>query len=201
MEKFVNEYKIDKNFLDEFVKNWLKNLIFKPLNYILSVLIIVSGILITMFSMAHKLDRKYNFMGFLFIMVGIIYIISYHLSFKRIRKLYKSRMDILCKEGKVLQNEFNSNECIVNSNDEAKKQNIPLSLIKGRFSSDNYYFVVFEGAIVVSLQKNGFISGTFEEFKAFIEKFPVKKNIIPIFITVSQLILVILSFTIIFKLL
>lgn len=146
-----------------------------------------------MFFLLFNLSVGFIFIGVIDIFSGFIVFLKYYISLKRGIKTYKDRINLISQTTNMSQIEFYDSECIINSNDDVRKKEIPLSLIEDHYESKNYYFVVFSGKVIISLYKDGFELGTYTDFKKFINNYPKSKNILVIVLGICLSILLLLS--------
>ena len=193
MKDFINGYDLDNQSIKEYVDYWLKNSFFNIYNRLMCFIIIILGLILLVISWIFNLQVTFMVIGGIDIFSSLLVLIVYKVKLRKIYDTMKTRIKILASDINYIQNEFHGDKCVVNSNLENKKNTIPLSLIKDRYESKNYYIIIFEGQIAVQVSKNGFQLGTFEEFKKYIKKYPKKKKIRPLILSFCFIILILMT--------
>lgn len=176
MNSFINQYRVDETYLKEYSTAWLRRSFFNPYSMVISVMLILTGAALAILSVIFHLESAYVLLGVTDVFLVALLLIKYNMSRNKMIEVNKARIDIVFKDVYDIQNEFNEEECIANSNYETKTYTIPMSLVKDHYESKNYYFVIFNGEIFVTLCKTGFKAGTFEGFREYIEKYPKQKR-------------------------
>ena len=176
MKDFVNIFEINDEFIKEYASARLNRKIFNIYNKILCVLLIIIGLILIFVPIKYSIGPDIIIIGISDIIVSLMLSISYLINIKKYTNTMKSRIEILGKDIKEVKNEIHDNICITSSNIEDRSHEILLSFLYDHFESNNYYFLIFTGDILVTFKKNGFLVGNFNEFKNFLSKYPKKKS-------------------------
>ncbi|OFK24334.1 YcxB family protein [Olsenella sp. HMSC062G07] len=175
MGTFRNEYAVDEDAIREYASSWLRHAYFSSYSRALCVILTLLGALFVACALTFPLRQSYMTLGVLDLLLCASMFAMWRIRLKEAVKVTQVRIKLLRKDDRVARYEFHDDACVIAAQDGAKTQTLPLSSIKDRYESERFYFVVFDGAIVVQLSKTGFTSGTFEDFKACIEAYPARR--------------------------
>ncbi|MDO5027118.1 MAG: hypothetical protein Q4E50_04740 [Tissierellia bacterium] len=185
MNNFINRHKLDENYFKEFASSFMKASMFNLYNRIVGGAVLVLSILLIIVSLRFDLLFENVLLGGIGIVFYLLLVAKYFLGTKRLVKVNQQRKEILFGHKDYVQSEIKDKKCILNSEDMEDRKPIKLSLIRDHYESKNFYFLVFEGRIVVAFAKDGFIKGTFEDFKNYIKTYPRMKSVRSMIFSIS----------------
>ncbi|WP_058270287.1 YcxB family protein [Olsenella massiliensis] len=177
MGTFRNEYAVDEDAIKEYASSWLRRAYFSAYNRSLCVVLTLLGALSVVCALTSLSGQRHMLLnlGGLDLLLGAALLAMWRIRLREVVKVTQARVKLVHKDDRVARYEFHDDACVITAKDGAKTQTLPLSSIRDRYESERFYFVVFDGAIIVQLSKTGFTLGTFEDFKARIEAYPAKR--------------------------
>lgn len=171
MSKFVNINKQDDHFIKEYALSWTRRYSLPLYNQIMVIAIFIIGCLLLRFG----IDSSVLYIGLFSVFVAVAVAIITCINVRTMVKTTKVRKQVYSAKEEY-RTEFTDENCIINGKDKEHIIEIPLSTIKDHWESRNYYYVLFPGMVVAAVSKAGFMVGSSEEFKDFIEKFPKSRG-------------------------